>query len=408
MLHAAMQITTEPFGALPDGTPVQRWVLDDGRVAVAILTYGGIVQSVRVPDRDGGAGEVALGFADLAGYTSAAYAAASPYFGAIVGRYANRVARGRFTLDGREHALALNDPPNTLHGGARGFDRHVWAATAVPGGVRLARVSPDGEEGFPGALDVTVTYTLQAGDRLRIDVAARTDAPTVVNLTNHAYWNLAGEGSVLGHEVQLAAARFAPVDATLIPTGELRPVAGTPLDFREPHALGERIDADDEQVRCAGGYDHSWVLDRAVGSGSPPDGVLDRSVEGLVLAASVRDPSSGRVLTVLTDQPAIQLYSGNFLDGTLAGHGGRVYGHREGLALETQHLPDSPNQPAFPSTVLRPGETYATTTVYAFSSSTGSAGSGAADAVRAGAADRENRTPSSCREPRRSSRTSRT
>jgi aldose 1-epimerase len=260
--------------------------------------------------------------------------------------------------------------------------------------VRLARVSPDGEEGFPGTLQVAVTYTLDAGDRLRIDVAAHTDAPTVVNLTNHAYWNLAGAGSILGHEAQVAAERFAAIDETLIPTGELRAVAGTPLDFRDPHALGERIGADDEQLRRGGGYDHSWVL--------------DRPVDGLALAARLRDPASGRTLTVLTDQPAIQLYSGNFLDGTLVGHGARAYGHREGVALETQHLPDSPNHPAFPTTVLRPGEPYATTTVYAFSSSTGTAGSRAADAGRGERADREKRMPSSCSEPRRSSRTSRT
>jgi aldose 1-epimerase len=353
-----MPVTNHRFGALPDGTPIERYVLDNGRVVVGILTLGGIVQSVRVPDRDGVVGEVALGFDDIDGYTSDAYRAAGAYFGAIVGRYANRIACGRFTLDGHEHRLAANDPPNTLHGGEVGFDRHVWAATVVPGGVRLARTSPDGEEGYPGALEVTVTYTLDEADRLWIDFAARTDAPTVVNLTNHAYWNLAGEGSILGHEVQIAATRFAPVDATLIPTGELRPVAGTPLDFLQPHPLGARVDADDEQLRRARGYDHSWILGRSADD-TP------------AVAARVRDPASGRVLTVLTDQPALQLYSGNFLDGTLVGRSGRPYGHRTGVALETQHLPDSPNQPSFPSTVLRPEETYATITVYAFSASDG-------------------------------------
>jgi aldose 1-epimerase len=348
-----MEITTEPFGTLPDGTPVARWVLHNGRVAVAVLTLGGIVQSVRVPDRDGVPGEVALGFPALDGYTSAAYAAASPYFGAIVGRYANRIARGRFALDGREHQLALNDPPNTLHGGARGFDQRVWSAGEVPDGVRLERVSPDGEEAFPGTLAVAVTYTLDDRDRLTIATTARTDAPTVVNLTNHAYWNLAGDGSVLDHEVQVAASRFVPIDATLIPTGELRDVAGTPLDFRAPTALGARIEADDEQLRHAGGYDHSLAV--------------DRTADGVGPAASLRDPASGRRLDVLTDQPAVQLYSGNFLDGTLTGHEGRVYARRTGVAFEAQHLPDSPNHPAFPTTVLRPGEAYATTTVYAFS-----------------------------------------
>jgi aldose 1-epimerase len=361
MLHPIMDITREAFGGLDDGTPVERFTLDNGRMTVSILTYGGIVQSVRVPDRDGRVEEVALGFGALSGYTSPAYAASSPYFGALVGRYANRIARGRFTLDATEHRLALNDPPNTLHGGARGFDRHVWAARELPeedgrGGVELRTVSADGEEGYPGTLEVTATYVLDGADRLRVQLTATTDAPTVVNLTSHAYWNLAGAGAgtILGHEAQVDAARFVAVDDTLIPTGELRPVAGTPLDFRVPHALGERIDSDDDQLRRAGGYDHCWVLDG--GGGAPAQ------------AARLRDPSSGRELTVLTDQPGLQLYSGNFLDGTLTGHTG-PYGFREGVALEAQHLPDSPNQPAFPSTVLRPGERYAATTVFAFSAS---------------------------------------
>jgi aldose 1-epimerase len=356
-----MEITREPFGVLADGTPIERFTLDNGRMAVAILTYGGILQSVRVPDRDGAVGEVALGFADLAGYTSDAYAASTPYFGALVGRYANRIAGGRFTLDGIERRLARNDPPNALHGGIRGFDRHVWRARELPGGagVELRTVSPDGQEGYPGTLDVTATYALDAEDRLRIDLAAMTDAPTVVNLTSHAYWNLAGEaaGSILDHEAQVLGSRFVAVDEVLIPTGELAPVAGTPMDFATPHALGARIDADDEQLRRAGGYDHCWVLDAAA---SGP-------AAGVPVAARLRDPGSGRQLTVLTDQPGLQLYSGNFLDGTLAGHSGHAYGWREGVALEAQHLPDSPNQPTFPSTVLRPDQRYATTTVFAFS-----------------------------------------
>jgi aldose 1-epimerase len=355
-------VTSSSFGALADGTPIERFTLRSGRgVSVSVLTLGGIVQSLEVPDRAGRPANVALGFADLAGYTSEAYLADNPYFGAIAGRYANRIAGGRFTLDGREHRLAANDGPNSLHGGERGFDRRVWTGEVVqrPGaaGVALAYVSPAGEEGYPGRLAVEVRYTLDDRDRLRIDYEATTDAPTVVNLTNHTYWNLAGEGSgtVEDHRLQLVASRFTPVDAAAIPTGAIEPVAGTPLDFRRPQAIGARLREGHPQLAAAQGYDHNWVLDGEGGD------------DGLAVAARLRDPASGRALEISTTEPGIQFYSGNFLDGTLYGTSGRAYRQGDGLALETQHFPDSPNQPAFPSTVLRPGEVLRSSSVYAFS-----------------------------------------
>jgi aldose 1-epimerase len=351
-------VTPHPFGRLEDGREVERWVLANARrTRVDVLTFGGIVQSLRVPDARGRRENVVLGLPALGDYV-----AADTYFGAITGRYANRIAQGRFTLDGREHALATNNGPNHLHGGAPGFDKRVWAAEPAPGadgvGLRLAYTSPDGEEGYPGRLDVTVLYTLTDADELRIDYRATTDAPTIVNLTNHSYFNLAGEGSgtVLDHQLQLDATRYTPVDPTSIPTGELAPVSGTPMDFTRPRALGARIRQGTEQLVRGRGYDHNWVLDRA---GTAP-GALAR-------AARLREPESGRVLTVSTTEPGIQVYSGNFLDGTLVGTSGHAYRQGDGLALETQHFPDSPNQPAFPSTVLRPGETYRSSTVYAFS-----------------------------------------
>ena len=351
-------VTVEPFGTTEDGQDVELYTLTNANgMVVSVMTYGGIVQKVLVPDRDGNLTNVTLGFDMLEEYV-----AGSPYFGSITGRYANRIARGTFVLDGVTYRLALNNGENSLHGGLVGFDKVVWEAkdTSGPDGpaITLSRTSPDGEEGYPGNLTVEVVYTLTNNNELRFDYHATTDAPTIVNLTNHSYWNLAGEGtgSILDHTLQLNAGNYTPIDATLIPTGEIAPVAGTPFDFTTPHAIGERIRDGNEQLEFGRGYDHNFVLDRA----SPDD-------ESLMVAAVLTDPSSGRVLTISTTEPGIQFYSGNFLDGTLYGTSGHAYRQGDGLALETQHFPDSPNHSNFPSTELRPGEEYATTTVYAFS-----------------------------------------
>jgi aldose 1-epimerase len=332
-------ISRQPFGKTDAGEAVDLFTLaDDGGLEVSIMTYGAALHRALVPDRLGNRANVALGFSTLDGYI----ANTGHYFGATVGRYANRIAHGRFTLDGVVHQLCRNDGDNCLHGGARGFDRKVWAVVACDAGLlSLACSSVDGEMGFPGDLDVRVKYRLAAGE-LRIDYEAMSSAPTVVNLTNHTCWNLAGEGSgsVDGHVLMLAASSFTPVGPDLIPTGEIAAVAGTPLDFRTPVAIGAR----------GRDYDHNFVLERKGGS--------------LELAARVTEPAGGRVLEVLTTEPGIQLYTGTALDGTLTGPAGRPYGRGDCFALETQHFPDSPNRPSFPSTVLRPGETFHSTTVY--------------------------------------------
>ena len=368
--RGGLTITKEAFGTLPDSTPVDRYTLRNANgMTVRILTYGGIIQSLSVPDRRGRFTNVTLGFADLAGYLSDAYKKANPYFGAIIGRYGNRIGGAHFTLDGNTYTLDANNGPNTLHGGFTGFDKVMWAAQEVPGtntvGLRLSRTSVEGEgcanpgvtcTGFPGNLQVSVLFTLDNKNRLRFDYTATTDKPTVVNLTNHSYWNLSGEGSgtIYDHLLKLNADKFTPVDAGLIPTGEERPVAGTPFDFRTFHAIGARIRGNDQQLVFGRGYDHNFVLNAPTGS-------------GLNKAAVLFDPYSGRKLTILTTEPGIQFYSGNFLDGTLYGTSGRQYRQGDGLALETQHFPDSPNKPNFPSTRLDPGQTYRSTTVYAFS-----------------------------------------
>ncbi|HEY7035044.1 MAG TPA: aldose epimerase family protein [Thermomicrobiales bacterium] len=350
-------MTKEPFGTV-EGQAVDLYTLSNSAgMVVKIMTYGGIIQSIEVPDRDGNLANVALGFDNLDDYV-----ASSPYFGCITGRYANRIARGTFMLEGKAYYLALNNGENSLHGGAKGFDKYVWNAEEVTGGegvgLKLSRVSPGGEEGYPGALTVDVTYTLTDNNEIKIDYHATTDKATVVNLTNHTYFNLAGEGSgtIENHQLKINASNYTPVNETLIPTGEIAPVAGTPFDFTTPHAVGERIRESHEQIVIGHGYDHNFVLDRS--------GPTDTS---LIEAATLVDPDSGRTLTISTTEPGIQFYSGNFLDGTLVGASGKVYRQGDALALETQHYPDSPNHPDFPSTELQPGQDYTSTTVYAFS-----------------------------------------
>ncbi|TAA23254.1 aldose epimerase family protein [Pseudoxanthomonas winnipegensis] len=356
---APAHVVASDFGTLPDGRKVQKFVLDNGHgMTASIITYGGILQALTVPDRNGKADDVVLGYDTLDGYLKDA-ATVQTNFGALIGRYANRLAKGRFTLDGKTYQIPTNNNGNTLHGGPEGFATRLWEASPASDGtpsVTLRYRSPDGEMGFPGTLDVSVVYTLQ-DDGLKLDYTATTDKPTVLNLTSHGYFNLAGAGapSVLDHRVQINAARYTQADAQLIPTGKLLPVDGTPLDFRTPHALGERIHEDNADLRHAepkqGGYDFNWVLD-APGLETP--------------AVIVEEPTSGRTLTVFTTEPGMQLYTSNAIDRIEGGKGGKPYLHWGALALEAQHFPDSPNHADFPSTRLDPGQTYRQTTIYRF------------------------------------------
>ncbi len=339
------------FGKTPDGTPVDLFVLGNGRVTAKVMTYGAILTELDVPDRSGKSADVVLGFDTLEGYLPR-----HPYFGSTVGRVANRVGGARFSLDGKDYTLAANNGPNTLHGGLKGFDKVVWKAEDASGpagpAVTFSYLSKDGEEGFPGNLAVAVTYTVTADDALKIDYRATTDKATPVNLTHHSYFNLAGpaSGSILGHELMLTAAGYTPGDDGMIPTGAIGPVKGTPLDFTTSTPIGDRID---QLKGDPGGYDHNYVLDPAAKLIHP--------------AARVTEPTTGRVMEVFTTEPGLQFYSGNFLDGSLKGKGGVVYKQHQGLCLEAQHFPDSVHHANFPSTILRPGQTYTQTTIYKFS-----------------------------------------
>ncbi|RPJ55092.1 MAG: galactose mutarotase [Acidobacteria bacterium] len=350
-----MTIQKSVFGKTKDGQSVDLYTLtNDHGMVVTLTNWGATIVSIQVPDRSGKNADVALGYDTAAGYIDD-----TAYLGVTVGRYGNRIAKGRFKLDGNEYKLAQNDGENHLHGGAVGFNKKLWGAKEIKPAdsiaVQMHYLSKDGEEGYPGNLDVSVTFSLNNNNEIKIDYLATTEKPTVVNLTNHSYFNLLGDaaGDILGHEMMINADRFTPVDAGLIPTGELRPVAGTSMDFKQPKAVGARIDDKYEQLVLGKGYDHNWVIN--------PAGAAPR------LAARVSEPKTGRVLEVLTTEPGIQFYSGNFLNGTIKGKKGKVYQHRYGLCLETQHFPDSPNHPDFPSTTLKPREKYQTTTIYRFS-----------------------------------------
>lgn len=352
--NLTMKIEKQAFGQLEDGTIVDLYTLiNSNGMRVEITNYGGIITSLWVPDKNGKLGDVVLGYDTLDGYLKA-----SPYFGCIVGRYGNRIAKGKFTLNDRTYQLATNNGPNHLHGGWKGFDKVVWQATPRESqdavGLELSYLSPDGEEGYPGNLSVKVTYTLTNENALHIDYEATTDQPTICNLTHHSYFNLkdAGASPILDHMLMLDADYFTPVDETLIPTGEFRPVAGTPFDFRQPTAIGARINSEDQQIKFGLGYDHNFVLNGNAGE--------------LRRVGKLSEPTTGRIMEIWTTEPGIQFYSGNFLDGSIIGKNGSVYHHRHGLCLETQHFPDSPNHPNFPSTVLNPGEKYQTTTIYKF------------------------------------------
>ena len=351
--HGIAHITRADFGADRDGRAVHTYTLrNTNGIEMRVMSLGGIITHLKTPDRTGASADIVLGFDSIAGYLSE-----PPYFGAIIGRYGNRIGKAAFEIDGTRYPLAANNGPNHLHGGVKGFDKFVWDAetseTADSQSVTFRRTSLDGEEGYPGNLATKVTYTLNNRNELVIEYEATTDKPTHVNLTHHSYFNLAGHnsGDILGHELRIDAARYTPVDETLIPTGELASVEGTPFDFRQPTAIGARIGAEGNQQLAFGkGYDHNWVVDGT----------------GFRRVARVVEPTTGRTLEVATTEPGLQFYSGNFLDGTITGKEGAVYAHRSGFCLETQHFPDSPNQPSFPSTLLKPGETYRTRTVYTF------------------------------------------
>ena len=346
-------ISKSAFGQTADGEAVDLYTLTNTNgIVVKITNYGGIVTSILTPDKNGKMEDIVLGFDSLPPYL-----VTHPYFGALVGRYGNRIAKGKFSIDGQEYDLAINNGVNHLHGGLKGFDKVVWTAEAIEGeevGLKLNYLSKDMEEGYPGNLDVEVIYTLSNDNELKIDYTATTDKKTMVNLTNHSYFNLTGgtKRDILGHELMLNADQFVPVNETLIPTGELAPVAGTPFDFTKPTAIGLRVNDEHQQIQYGGGYDHCWVL--------------NKGGDDLNMVGSVYEPTSGRFMEVFTTEPGVQFYCGNFLDGTLTGKGGVKYEHRYGLCLETEHYPDSPNQPDFPTTLLNPGETYQTTTVHKF------------------------------------------
>ncbi|HWY21346.1 MAG TPA: aldose epimerase family protein [Candidatus Acidoferrum sp.] len=348
-MSAKTRVVKQAFGRTSEGTSVDLYSLEDGKIEVRIITYGGIIVSLRTPDRNGKLDDVVLGCESVQKYEEQ-----TAHFGGIVGRYANRIAHGTFQLDGHTYSIPKNDGDNALHGGIRGFDKVVWEGKQIPDGVELTYVSKDRDQGFPGTLTTTVRYTL-SGNALRIDYSATTDKNTVLNLTNHSYFNLAGQGKgeVLGHVLKIDASRMTPVDATLIPTGELKSVEGTPFDFRKPHPIGDRMEADDVQLRLGKGYDHNFVLDSPKGE--------------LTEAADVYEPTTGRILRVLTTEPGLQLYTGNFLDGSITGKEGRVYKRRFALCLETQHFPDSPNHASFPSTEVKPGQKFHSVTVFEFS-----------------------------------------
>ena len=345
-------ITKQPFGKTQDGTPVDLFTLTNGHMTVKITNFGATVVSIMVPDKKGQIDDVAWGYDSVDGYLS------NPtFFGSIIGRYGNRIGKAKFPLDGMEYKLTANDGENTLHGGPKGFHKHLWKAVERPGNepaLKLTLTSPDGEEGYPGKLDVTVVYTVTKDNGLKIDYTATTDKPTVVNLTNHTYFNLEGptSNSILDHELTIFADSSTVCGKGLIPTGEIKSIVGTAMDFTSPHKVGERIDQPNDQLQLGGGYDHNWVI--------------TRKGKGLELAARLVDPQSGRKMEVLTTEPGVQFYAGNFLNGTNIGKGGKAYPKRSALCLETQHYPDSPNHTNFPSTVLRPGQVYKTTTVYRF------------------------------------------